>query len=308
MGTPLTCLIRAPGFIGNSSINLIAAELRILSVPGRIGPSGRRFLDLLPGRAAHWPGRERSRQGGMKDWRWPLVVLLVAWLGFLAVHETCRSLREGPRDAVKDAADAVGTIAERFHTGRITTTFTAALPKLQPGGAILELAAYEAVESFRRSDERSAFFDLVPLGTTVAEIRVPVTYRYHVRFDDPWHLEVRGRVCLVSAPRLRTTLPPAIHTDRMEKQGEQGWLRFDLNQQMDELEKSITPTLITRAGDPHTVALVRETCRTRVAEFVRDWLLREDQWKSDGFSAITVTFADEGKDPASLPSPTLKRE
>src|SRR6266498_3184938 len=76
----------------------------------------------------------------MKDWRWPLVALLVAWLGFLAVHETCRSLREGPRTAVKDAADAVGTIAERFHTGRITTTFTAALPKLQPGGAVLELA------------------------------------------------------------------------------------------------------------------------------------------------------------------------
>jgi len=244
----------------------------------------------------------------MKDWRWPLVAVVVAWLAFLAVHETCRSLREGPRSAVKEAADAVGTIAERFHTGRITNTFTAALPQLQPGGAILELAAYEAVESFRRSDERSAFFDLVPLGTTVTEIRVPVTYRYHVRFDDPWHLEVRGRVCLVSAPRLRPTLPPAIHTDRMEKQGEQGWLRFDLNQQMDELEKSITPTLITRAGDPHTVALVRETCRTRVAEFVRDWLLREDQWRSDGFSAITVTFADEGKDPASLPSPTLRRE
>jgi len=39
----------------------------------------------------------------------------------------------------------------------------------------------------------------------------------------------------------------------MEKQGERGWLRFDLEQQMDELEKSITPTLITRAGDPRTV-------------------------------------------------------
>jgi hypothetical protein len=56
------------------------------------------------------------------------------------------------------------------------------------------------------------------------------------------------------------------------------------------------------------VGLVRETCRKRVAEFVRDWLLREDQWRSDGFSGITVTFEDEGKDPASLPSPTLRRE
>ena len=244
----------------------------------------------------------------MKDWRWPLVAVVVAWLAFLAVQQTCRFLREGPGAAVRDAADAVGTIAERFHTGRITTTFTAALPRLQPGGATLELAAYEAVETFRRTDERAAFFDLLPLGTNVAEIRVPVTYRYHVRFDDPWHLEVRGQVCLVRAPRLRPTLPPAIHTDRMEKQGERGWLRFDLEQQMDELEKSITPTLITRAGEPRTVGLVRETCRKRVAEFVRDWLLREDQWRSDGFSGITVTFEDEGKDPAILPSPTLRRE
>lgn len=244
----------------------------------------------------------------MKDLRWPLVAVVVAWLAFLAFHETCRSLREAPGLAVKGAADAVGAIAERFHSGRITTTFTAALPRLQPGGATLELAAYEAVETFQRTDERAAFFDLLPLGTNVAEIRVPVTYRYHVRLDDPWHLEVHGRVCLVRAPRLRPTLPPAIHTDRMEKQGERGWLRFDLDQQMDELEKSITPTLITRAGDPRTVALVRETCRQRVAEFVRDWLLREDQWRGDGFSAVTVTFEDEGKDPASLPAPTLKRE
>jgi len=244
----------------------------------------------------------------VKDWRWPLVAVVVARLAFLAFHETCRSLREGPASAVRDAAAALGVVAGRFSTGRITTTFTAALPRLQPGGTTLELAAYEAVETFRRSDERAAFFDLLPLGTNVTEIRVPVTYRYHVRLGDPWHLEVRSQVCLVRAPRLRPTVPPAIHTDRMEKQGERGWLRFDLDQQMDELEKSITPTLITRAGDPRTVGLVRETCRKRVAEFVRDWLLREDQWRSDGFSAITVTFEDEGKDPASLPSPTLRRE
>jgi len=244
----------------------------------------------------------------MKDLRWPLVAVIVAWLGTLTLNETCRALREGPASAVKEAANAAGAIAERFRTGRITSTFTAALPELQPGGALLELAAYEAVETFRRADERAVFFDLVPLGTNVTEIRVPVTYRYHVRFDEPWHLDVRDRVCLVGAPRLRATLPPALHTDRMEKHGERGWLRFDLDLQMDELEKSITPTLVTRAADARTVSLVRETCRRRVAEFVRDWLLREDQWRGDRFTAVTVTFEDEGKDPAKAPAPTLRRE
>src|SRR5260370_13170943 len=121
----------------------------------------------------------------MTHWRWALAAVFVAWLACLAVPETCRSLREGPRSALKDAAEAVGTIGERFHTGRITTTFTAALPRLQPGGAILELAAYEAAETFRRSDERAALFDLVPLGTTITDIRVPVTYPSHAPFTHP---------------------------------------------------------------------------------------------------------------------------
>lgn len=244
----------------------------------------------------------------MKDLRWPLVAVIAAWLAYLTLNQTCRVLREGPASVVKEAAAAAGSIAERFRTGRITSTFTAALPELQPGGAVLELAAYEAVETFRRSDDRALFFDLVPLGTNVTEIRVPVTYRYHVRFDEPWHLDVRDGVCLVRAPRLRPTLPPALHTDRMEKQGERGWLRFDLEQQMDELERSITPTLVARAGDERTISVVRETCRRRVAEFVRDWLLREEQWRDDRFTAVTVTFEDEVKDPAKAPAPTLRRE
>jgi hypothetical protein len=244
----------------------------------------------------------------MKELRWPVAAVIAAWLAYLTLNQAIRVLREAPASAMKGAADAAGSIAERFRTGRITSTFTAALPRLQPGGAVLELAAYEAVETFRRSDDRALFFDLVPLGTNVTEIRVPVTYRYHVRFDEAWHLDVRDRVCLVRAPRLRPTLPPALHTDRMEKQGERGWLRFDLEQQMDELEKSITPTLVTRAGDPQTISVVRETCRRRVAEFVRDWLLREEQWRDDRLNAITVTFEDEAKDPASPPAPTLRRE
>jgi len=242
----------------------------------------------------------------MRDLRWPAVAVIVAWLGYLAVHETCRAMREAPGSAVKEAAEAVGAIAERFRSGRITTTFTAALPRLQPGGAVLELASYEAVETFRRTDERAVLF--VPLGTNVTEIRAPVTYRYHVRLDDPWHLDVRDGVCLVRAPRLRPTLPPAVHTHRMEKRGERGWLRFDLEEQMDELERSITPTLIQRASDPRTLSLVRETCRQRVAEFVRNWLLQESHWRDDRFTAVSVTFADEPTRPSGSPAPTLRRE
>jgi hypothetical protein len=91
----------------------------------------------------------------------------------------------------------------------------------------------------------------------------------------------------------------------MQKRSERGWLRLDLEQQMDELERSLTPTLSARAASAQTLALVREPARRRVAEFVRDWLLREDHWRDDRFTAITVVFADER--PSGPPAPTLLR-
>ncbi len=142
----------------------------------------------------------------------------------------------------------------------------------------------------------------------MTEIRVPVTYRYHVRLSDPWHLDVREGNCLVRAPRLLPSLPPAISTDRLERRSERGWLRFNVQEQMAELERSITPTLSARSGDAAHLTLVREPCRKRVAEFIRTWLLREDQWRSDRFTAVTVVFADEGVADPALRPPTLTRE
>jgi len=250
------------------------------------------------------PGPE-SRAGALARWRWPLVVVLLALLGYLALDRACRAVVHAPSSAIQEAAEAAKGIAERFRSGRITTTFTAALPRLEGGGSRLEVAAFESVETIRRTDTRAVFFDLLSLGTNVTEIRVPVTYRYHLRLDDPWQLDVRDHVCLVHAPALRPTLPPAIHTDRMEKRSERGWLRLDVEQQMDELEKSLTPTLSARAAAPETLALVREPARRRVAEFVRDWLLREDHWRDGRFTAITVVFA--GETPSAPALPTLRR-
>jgi hypothetical protein len=242
--------------------------------------------------------------------RWPLAFVAAALLVLVAFARSCPSFserREATREAIEAAGRAAGGIAERLRTGRITTSFVAALPELLPGEAILELAAFEATEAIARTDSRSVLFDLVPLGSTVSEIRVPVTYRYHVRLSDAWRLEARNRACLVRAPRLRPTLPPAIHTDRMEKRSEAGWLRFDASDRMAELERSMTPTFSGWAADPRHVSLVREPCRLRLAEFVRSWLLREDHWRSDRFSSVTVVFEDEAAGPPDRP-PTLRGE
>lgn len=236
-------------------------------------------------------------------WRWPLVVALLAVLAFLGIRQGVEMLR-GARNA---AVEGVAGIAERFRTGTITTTFTAALPRFAPDDSLkLELVAIEAVETFSRTDDRRIFYDLLPLGTTVSEIRVPVTYRYHVRLDEPWHLAVSDQTCLVRAPVIHPTLPPAIDTGGMTKRSSSGWLRFDETERMEELERQLTELLSRRAADPDTIDLVRGRCRLRVAEFIRAWLLAEDQWGPNRFRAIVVAFADEpDAAPLAVLPPTL---
>ncbi|MEX1311017.1 MAG: hypothetical protein AB1Z65_11400 [Candidatus Sulfomarinibacteraceae bacterium] len=244
--------------------------------------------------------------------RWPLVVVVLAVLGLVALHEIRETAREGGRataEAVRAAGDSAAEIASRFRTGTITTTFVSAIPRLAPdSGLRLELAAFEATEILTRTDDRKIFFDMVPLGSTVSEIRVPVTYRYHLRLDEEWRLEVADGVCVVHAPPIRPTLPPAIHTDRMEKRSESGWLRFNEDEEMETLERSLTPSLSARAGNADHLGLVRELCRDRVADFVRSWLLLEDQWGPGRFTHVEVVFADEAADEPSSLSPAIDRD
>ena len=241
--------------------------------------------------------------------RWPVVVAVLALMVLLIVRELRETAREGGRaaaDAVRAVGEGAAEIAGRFATGTITTTFVSAIPRLVPdGGILLELAAFEATEILSRTDDRRIFFDMVPLGSTVTEIRVPVTYRYHLRLDEEWRLAIADGTCVVHAPSIRPTLPPAIHTDRMEKRSESGWLRFNEDEEMATLERSLTPTLVGRARDPEHLELVREQCRRRVADFVQSWLLHEDQWGPGRFSHVEVFFADEeGDEPSSL-SPSV---
>jgi len=241
--------------------------------------------------------------------RWPAVVLALGLTGYLAVHEVARTAREGGRaatEAVRELGESAVDIAAAFRTGTITSTFISAIPSFLPdGGARLEIAAFETVETLRITDELRVGWDLISLGTTVSEIRVPATYRYHLRLDEPWRLEVDGQACVVHAPPIRPTLPPAIDTGRMEKYSDSGWLRFNEDEQMEELERGITAALSERAVDSAHLELVRERCRREVAEFVRSWLLMEDHWRSDRFWSVTVIFADEAVPGAPPRPPTL---
>jgi hypothetical protein len=243
------------------------------------------------------PGAERPPGKGMR-WvqglLWVVALALLLHYGYKIIIGLAQKGKEGVTETIHATGDEIAKVASRFSQGTITEAFTAALPLLArtPGGN-LELASLEATETFSRSDQRTTAWGWINLGTTVTEIKVPVTYRYHLRLNEPWRLLASNSVCVVYAPPIRTTRPPAIHTDRLEKKSDEGWLRFNAKEQMEELERNITPTLNVIARDPRHIALVREECRKTVAEFVRTWLLRENQWSADRFHSIKVIFPEE---------------
>lgn len=221
--------------------------------------------------------------------RWAVLTLLAATLigGILAwkfIEESARF--------VWTAGDWLHRLGDSLISRSVEESFRETVTRvISTEGDILELATIETFETFTRADSRSLFGDLIYLGTTISEIRVPVVYRYHLRLSDPWHMEIRDRQCRVLAPQPRPSLPPAIRTEGMEKKSESGWLRFNAAENLARLEKDLTPRLEQRAGDKRHLNLAREANRQSAAAFIRKWMLQHHPDTAD--LEIRVTFPDE---------------
>lgn len=185
------------------------------------------------------------------------------------------------------------TLPERLQNHRITETFRQEVTRItSTEGDVLEIATMETVETVTKSDTKTLFDDIIYLGTTESEIRVPAVYRFHIKLSDPWKIEVHDGRCIVTAPPVRPTLPPAIRTEGMEKKTEAGWLRFNASDNLSRLEKNLTPTLEKRAGAHILIPGVRDSSRRSVAQFVRKWILKEHPGGA-AIKEIIVIFPDE---------------
>ena len=193
----------------------------------------------------------------------------------------------------------------RFSREHITETFISALPTLTRE-LNLEVATSRQTETFERTESKSLLWGWLDLGTNVASLRVPVTYRYHLRLHEAWKLDVRGGTVLVRPPPLRASLPPAFHSDGLEVRTQRGWGRRSPDDLLAQLQRDLTPTLSQYAEDPRRLDLVREPARQAVAEFVRRWLALESRWKPGRFTAIQVQMADEKELPPVLTARLLE--
>jgi hypothetical protein len=159
-----------------------------------------------------------------------------------------------------------------------------------PGG-LLEVATVTADEHFTRRDVMRVWG--VSLGETVSEVRVPVTYRFHIELAREWVVTLDGTRAIVSAPELEPSLPVAFDTGAMRRTTKNGWARFNKDENLAAAERAITTELEGRAGSPRYLALVREDARRTIVEFVSRWLLTEPRWKSAPGHAVVVLFPGE---------------
>lgn len=159
-----------------------------------------------------------------------------------------------------------------------------------PGG-LLEISTVTVHERFKRTDTKE--FWGIPLGTTVSIIQVPVVYRYHIEMAREWPIQVSGKTAVVRAGEVKPSLPAAIDTSRMEKYTQSGWARFNKDENLALLERSITPELQVRAHNAGIRQLAVDAGRQTVREFVTTWLLKEQGWKRDADHKVVVLFPGE---------------
>lgn len=158
-------------------------------------------------------------------------------------------------------------------------------------GGLLEVSTIGATEIFEQATAYSALG--INLGKSVARIRVPATYRYHVELANEWRFIRRDKTFSVIAPAVKPSLPVAIDTGKLEAETFGKWSVFNETASIAELQKSITASLGQRALSQKYIDLQREHARKTVTDFVGKWVLSQDKWKSDSGYTIRVFFADE---------------
>ena len=159
-----------------------------------------------------------------------------------------------------------------------------------PGG-LLEVSTVTSEERFDSTTNHTLLG--VPLGKTVAQIRVPAVYRYHIPLAKDWDIRQSGAALVVIAPAARPTLPVAINTAKLESFSSGTWSLVTGRESLALLQKSITEILEKRAASPEMTLLQRESARQTVSEFVQKWVLENPRWRNLKAPTVFVFFEDE---------------
>ena len=160
-------------------------------------------------------------------------------------------------------------------------------------GGLLEVATVRAQERFSRVDAKEIWG--FPLGTTVSHIQAPAYYRYQIQLAKEWKVVIRDKTCFVLVPAIQPSLPVAFDASELQKYSQNGWARFNARENLVSLERSMTKELEIRARSDAYRLLATPPARQTVEEFVKKWLLKEEDWGNGPEYKIVVTFPGESQ-------------
>jgi hypothetical protein len=233
---------------------------------------------------------------------WPLVVAVlgvaaIVSLSALYVFRSARALPGEVAERGREALREVRRIAEAFRLGTVTMSFRSYATQVA-GSTRLQFATVKQVEVFERTDSAALMWGQLELPDVVVEARAPVEYTYYVDLEKPWTLRLEGDEVLVTAPPIEFNAP-SIDASALRYQVRAGSVLRDERAALERLRSGMTE--MTRMRARQNVALVRETGRAKVAQFVENWLLQSfDDAKG---KRVRVTFADEAITPPKTKGP-----
>ena len=179
----------------------------------------------------------------------------------------------------------------RSPTKTTTTVSTANVVVMRTAGGLLEVSTITAEERFDSTTTHTILG--VSVGKTVAQVRVPAVYRYHIELAKDWKFRSTGNTLVVIAPPVRPSLPVAINTAKLESFASGVWSPLTGGEAVGSLQKSITASLAAKAPTPGLIKLQREAARQTVTEFVQKWVVQQPSWQRTKTPAIFVFFEDE---------------
>lgn len=174
-----------------------------------------------------------------------------------------------------------------------------------PGG-LLEVSTIAAEERFDATTRHTILG--VSVGKTIAQIRVPAVYRYHISLAREWNIRVLDEALIVVAPEVVPSLPVAVDTGKLESFASGIWSPFTGTEAIASLQKSITTVLGKKAASEQLILLQRESARQTVSEFVRKWVGSQMRWKGGDVPAVLVFFANEPLGLKALPLIATERQ
>lgn len=229
------------------------------------------------------------------------MILLLGGLGALVFTQTSYFTEEGIKAGIAQVQAKYRELTGRFIEHQTHDTSSSVLFEIgKTHGDILEVASPTTIqEEFSRSDTKLAAWGWVNLGTTITEIKVPATYRFHVKLSEMEQISKANGVLSVRVPKIHPTLPVAFDSQKVERKSSADWLRFDSAEQLQALEKNITPALGARAEGK--LKLVQETVRQDTQRFLETWLAAQPQQEIR--SARVYFEGEEVSSEAAVPTP-----